>query len=76
MWPSSDGPVEHVKTWCANGHCFTLILDTLSPLAPMARLRGVFDTRRRLVGQEMLASNAARDDLGTLMVDALAQGRN
>jgi hypothetical protein len=27
---SSDGPVEHAKTWCANGHWFTPTLDTLT----------------------------------------------
>jgi hypothetical protein len=30
VWPASDGPVEHVKTWCANGHWFTPTLDTLT----------------------------------------------
>jgi hypothetical protein len=29
-WTSTDGPVEHVKTWCANGHGFTPPLDTLT----------------------------------------------
>jgi len=22
-WTSTNGPVEHVKTWCASGHGFT-----------------------------------------------------
>ena len=30
VWASSNGPVEHVKTWCANGHWFTPTLDTLT----------------------------------------------
>ena len=29
-WTSTDGPVEHVKTRCANGHGFTPPLDTLT----------------------------------------------
>jgi hypothetical protein len=29
-WTSTDGPVEHVKTWCVNGHGFTPPLDTLT----------------------------------------------
>jgi hypothetical protein len=28
VWASRDGPVEHVKTWCASGHWFTPALDT------------------------------------------------
>jgi hypothetical protein len=27
-WTSTNGPVEHVKTWCASGHWFTPALDT------------------------------------------------
>ena len=27
VWASSDGPVEHVKTWCASGNWFTPALD-------------------------------------------------
>jgi hypothetical protein len=30
VWLSTDGPVEHVKTWCVNGHGFTPALDTLT----------------------------------------------
>jgi hypothetical protein len=30
VWASSDGPVERVKTWCANRHWFTPTLDTLT----------------------------------------------
>ena len=30
VWASTDGPVEHVRTWCANGHWFTPTLDTLT----------------------------------------------
>ena len=26
-WPSSDGPVEHVRTRCVLGHLFTVPLD-------------------------------------------------
>jgi hypothetical protein len=22
-WPSTDDPVEHVQTYCLNGHCYT-----------------------------------------------------
>jgi len=29
-WTSTDGPVEHVRTWCSNGHGFTPPLDTLT----------------------------------------------
>ena len=29
-WTSTNGLVEHVKTWCANGHGFTPPLDTLA----------------------------------------------
>jgi hypothetical protein len=29
-WTSSHGPVEHVKTWCVNGHWFTPPLDALT----------------------------------------------
>ena len=36
VWPSTNGPVEHVKTWCVNGHGFTPPLDTLTiqPVLP------------------------------------------
>ena len=37
VWASSNGPVEHVKTWCANGHWFTPTLDTLTT-QPIPRL--------------------------------------
>jgi 1,6-anhydro-N-acetylmuramate kinase len=30
VWLSTHGPVEHVKTWCTNGHGFTPTLDTLT----------------------------------------------
>jgi hypothetical protein len=30
VWTSTDGPVEHVATWCANGHRFTPTLDFLT----------------------------------------------
>jgi hypothetical protein len=37
-WPSTDGPVEHVKTMCVNGHGFTPMLDTITTQpAPAAR---------------------------------------
>jgi len=29
VWLSTHGPGEHVKTWCANGHGFILVLDML-----------------------------------------------
>jgi hypothetical protein len=29
VWPSTNGPVEHVKTRCLNGHCFTPPVDSL-----------------------------------------------
>jgi hypothetical protein len=32
-WPSTDGPVEHVKTQCPNGHVFTPIADPHLPPA-------------------------------------------
>jgi hypothetical protein len=28
-WPSTDGPVEHVKTGCERGHWFTPTVDSL-----------------------------------------------
>jgi hypothetical protein len=28
-WPSTKGPVEHVKTRCPNGHLFTPTTDSL-----------------------------------------------
>jgi hypothetical protein len=28
-WPSTKGPVEHVKTRCPNGHVFTPTTDSL-----------------------------------------------
>ena len=34
VWPSTNGPVEHVKTWCVNGHGFTPTLDSLARTAP------------------------------------------
>ena len=34
VWLSTDGPVEHVKTWCVNGHSFTPILDSLTQPTP------------------------------------------
>jgi hypothetical protein len=43
-WPSTDGPVEHVKTQCPNGHVFTPIADphrTTSQEAPMPQYLGV-----------------------------------
>jgi hypothetical protein len=30
-WPSTAGPLEHVKTGCASGHWFTPTADTLTP---------------------------------------------
>jgi hypothetical protein len=30
VWLSTDGPVEHGKIWCVNGHGFTPALDTLT----------------------------------------------
>jgi hypothetical protein len=29
-WGSTNGPVQHVKTRCARGHCFTPTLDALA----------------------------------------------
>lgn len=29
VWPSTDGPVEHVKTGCERGHWFTPTVDSL-----------------------------------------------
>jgi hypothetical protein len=34
VWLSTNGPVEHVKTWCVNGHGFTPILDSLVQPTP------------------------------------------
>jgi hypothetical protein len=39
-WPSTKGPVEHVKTRCPNGHLFTPTADSLpgelmSPATPI-----------------------------------------
>jgi hypothetical protein len=34
VWPSTSGPVEHVKTWCVNGHWFTPSLDSLTQPIP------------------------------------------
>jgi hypothetical protein len=39
VWGSSDGPVEHVKTWCANGHWFTPTLDMLTTPQPTPSLQ-------------------------------------
>jgi hypothetical protein len=33
---STDGPVEHVRTWCLEGHGFTQRVDALAPW-PMVR---------------------------------------
>ena len=30
-WPSTAGPLEHVKTGCASGHWFTPTAATLTP---------------------------------------------
>jgi hypothetical protein len=30
-WPSTGGPVEHVKTGCESGHWFTPMADSLVP---------------------------------------------
>ena len=30
-WPSTDGPVEHVKTGCEAGHWFTPMAASLAP---------------------------------------------
>jgi hypothetical protein len=35
---STDGPVEHVRTWCLEGHGFTQLAETLVPW-PLARDR-------------------------------------
>jgi hypothetical protein len=32
-WPSTDGPVEHVRTRCRRGHVFTPMVETLQPQA-------------------------------------------
>ena len=37
VWASRDGPVEHVKTWCASGHSVTPALDT-PPVQPTPNL--------------------------------------
>jgi hypothetical protein len=29
-WPSTHGPVEHIKTHCARGHWFTPAQDTIA----------------------------------------------
>ena len=29
-WPSTDGPVEHVKTLCDRGHPYTVALDRVA----------------------------------------------
>jgi hypothetical protein len=40
---STDGPVEHVKTWCLEGHGFTQRVDALAAW-PMVRARRRLET--------------------------------
>jgi hypothetical protein len=40
---STAGPVEHVKTWCLEGHGFTQRVDALVPW-PMVRARRPLQT--------------------------------
>ena len=40
---STSGPVEHVKTWCLDGHTFTQRVDALVPW-PMVRSRRPLET--------------------------------
>jgi hypothetical protein len=35
---STNGPVEHARTWCLQGHGFTLLTESLIPW-PLARER-------------------------------------
>jgi hypothetical protein len=45
VWPSTDGPVEHVKTNCLLGHARTLL--TASLVTPPAAVRAVRPSPRR-----------------------------
>jgi len=40
---STAGPVEHVRTWCLEGHGFTQRVDALAPW-PMVRARRPLET--------------------------------
>ena len=39
VWPSTDGPVEHVKVFCLHGHARTLLSAWLVTPAHSARVR-------------------------------------
>jgi hypothetical protein len=41
--PSTDGPVEHVRSWCLEGHGFTQLAEGLVPW-PLARDRRTLAT--------------------------------
>jgi hypothetical protein len=46
-WPSTDGPVEHVKTGCGAGHWFTPMAASLVPFrAPTPTTRRVEEVVR------------------------------
>jgi hypothetical protein len=45
VWPSTDGPVEHVKANCLQGHVRTLL--TASLVSPPASSRVVHPSARR-----------------------------
>jgi hypothetical protein len=46
-WPSTDGPVEHVKTGCEAGHWFTPMAASLVPFrAPTPTTRRVEEVVR------------------------------
>ena len=38
VWPSTDGPVEHVKVFCLHGHARTMLTAWLVPPARSARV--------------------------------------
>ena len=38
VWPSTDGPVEHVKVFCLHGHARTLLTAWLATPARSARV--------------------------------------
>ena len=38
VWPSTDGPVEHVKVYCLHGHARTLLAAWLAAPARSAKV--------------------------------------
>jgi hypothetical protein len=58
---STDGPVEHVRTWCLEGHGFTQRVDALAPLADGPGVATTGDRRLTREGAAMTATELVEE---------------